>query len=134
MANEATFIIAPKNVITRSCYDAVAIPKGTVLKLSGTNYVYPSVAADTGVPYGGIAIEEKTAGDSVTTIGVGYNDGVADIKNSSDIAGAVGTKVCLSGANMYRAAIAADLLTGAVIGELEEVGTASGTDRVRLLP
>ena len=130
MTNESISIIAPKNIVTRQCYDAVAIPKGTILKLSGTNFVYPSAVS--GEPYGGIALEEKTASDGVVTIGCAYNDGVFDIKNSSPATPAVGTKVVLSGANMYRAAIAADLLTGAVIGELEELGTSTGTDRVRL--
>jgi hypothetical protein len=132
MANEAVKIVDNKNTITRQCYDAVAIPKGTILRISGTNFVYPSVATDTGVPYGGIAIEEKTASDGVVTIGVAFNDGVFDLKNSSTITSAVGTKIVMSGANMYRAAVAGDLLTGSVIGTLEEVGTSTGVDRVRL--
>jgi len=130
MANEAVCIIEPKNIITRNCYDGVAIAKGTILKLSGTNFVYPSTT--TGEVFGGIAIEEKVASDTVTTIGVAYNDGVFDIKNSSTATNAVGTIICLSGANLYRACAAGDLLTGATIGKLEEVGTSTGVDRVRL--
>jgi len=132
MANEAVQIIAPKYTITRQCNDAVAIAKGTLLRLSGTNFVVPSAVS--GEPFGGIATEEKVASDGVLTIGCAYCDGVFDLKNSSSATPAVGTKVCLSGANMYRAAVAGDLLTGAVIGELEELGTSTGTDRVRLLP
>lgn len=134
MANEAVQIIAPVHIVTRQCYDAVAIAKGTLLRLSGTNFVYPSVATDTGVPFGGIAIEEKTATDGIVSIGVAHTDGVYDLKNSGVTANAVGTKVVLSGANLYRAAVAADLLIGAVIGELEELGTSTGVDRVRLMP
>lgn len=125
----ATFIEAPRITVNRVCDDAVAIPKGTTMKLSGTNTVYASLGS--GEAFGGITVEEKTASDGVTHVACAM-DGVVDIVNSSDATETCGTIVVMSGANMYRAAVAGDLLTGAKLGKLEEVGTAAGTDRVRL--
>ena len=126
----AVCIEAPKKIVRRTVVDALAIPKGTLGRLSGANIF--TAAVGSGEPFGGISVEEKTASDGITQIGVAV-DGVWDIQNSSTVANANGTMVCMSGANSYRACVAGDLLTGAVVGKLEELGTASGVDRVRLL-
>ena len=127
----ALCIEAPKQIVNRSCVDAVAIPKGTLCKLSGSSINTVNAATGTGEAFGGITVEEKTVSDGIVNIGCAL-DGVWDIQNSSAAASAIGTIVVMSGANLYRAAVAADLLTGAVVGSLEELGTASGVDRVRL--
>jgi hypothetical protein len=129
MANEATCIVAPKLIVTRNCVDTIAIPKGTLLKLSGTNFV--ASTALSGAAFGGISVEEKTANDGVTIIGCAL-DGVWDIKNSCAATLACGTMVSMSGTNVYGAGYASELLTGAIMGKLEEIGTNTGTDRVRL--
>ena len=130
MANEALNIELPKTIVTRNIADAAGIAKGTLLMLSGVNIALASPNTS-GAAFGGIAVEEKTASDGVTTIGCAM-DGVWDIYNCATASGATGSAVCLSGVNTVRACAAGDLLTGALIGYLEETGTASVANRVRL--
>jgi hypothetical protein len=130
MANEAVCIEAPKKIVNRNCIDGAAIAKGTLCKLSGTNFV--SAATGSGEPFGGITIEEKTISDSITNIACAM-DGVWDILGCPSPLNTTGTQVCMSGANMIRNCAAADLLTGACMGTLEESGLTSTVQRVRLL-
>jgi hypothetical protein len=126
MANEAVCIIAPTKIVTRVCAEGTTIPKGTILKLSGTNTVAAS-SADNDV-FGGIAIEEFTGGEGLTHIGVAM-DGVFDIKTAGTITR--GAVVNISGANEVNTSAAGDLLTGSVVGYMEETGD-GGLNRVRL--
>lgn len=129
----ASNIILPKIIVTRVCVDGVAIPKGTLMKLSGTAVNTVVATSGTGEPFGGITVEEKTASDGMVTVGCAM-DGVWDIVNSSIRTPANGSLVVMSGSNLIRAAVAADLLTGSVVGKLEEIGVASTALRVRLDP
>jgi len=126
MANEATCIIAPTKIVTRVCAEATGIAKGTILKLSGTNTVSAS-SADNDV-FGGIAIEEFKGGEGLTTIGVAM-DGVYDVKTAGAVT--LGAVVNISAANTVNTSAAADLLTGSVVGFMEETGDGT-TNRVRL--
>jgi hypothetical protein len=129
MANEWTCIEKPTKIVRRTVADGTGIPKGTVLKLTDPNTVVAS-SADNDV-FGGISIEEKVANDGVVEIGAAM-DGVFDGKDSG--AGAtVGSIVNIAGANVFSASAAADLLTGSVIGKLEETASASEVVRVRLM-
>ena len=129
----ATNIILPKLIATRTCLDSIAVPKGTLMKLSGTLFNTVAAATGTGEPFGGITTEEKTANDGVVTIGCAM-DGVWDIYNNAlPTTITLGKMVVMSGANMIREAVAGDLLTGAIVGKTEETSAASAGVRVRLI-
>lgn len=134
MANEAVIILAGNHVIRRTCADGTSISKGTILKLSDANLVTASAATDNGVgqPFGGIAAADKVANDGATTIPV-YMDGTFDLTcNAGATLPNCGVAVTISGANLIRPCTAADLLSGSVIGNCEEHGSASEVIRVRL--
>jgi len=117
---------APKIIKRYTVIDGVAIPKGTLLKLSGANIAAAATASDI---FAGIAVEEKTASDGITEIGAAI-DGVWDVA----VAGvsAAGTIVKLSGADLMGACVAADLLTGKACGKTLELNTDAQVTRVRL--
>jgi len=125
----ATCIIAPKNIVTRICAEATAIPKGTVMKLSGTNLVIAS-SGDTDA-YGGITIEEFKGGEGLTHVSCAYNDGVFQIGTTA-AAIAVGELVNIGGANAVVLADAAAIITGSLVGKAEEARTETNSIRVRL--
>lgn len=127
----ATNLEAPRVIKRYSVADGEAIPKGTLLKLSGADlYATASTAVAAGEIFAGIATEEKTADDGVTEIAAAI-DGVWDIGNGPD-AITLGNMVSLSGANLIRSAVEADFPLGLVLGKALETGGASETIRVRL--
>ena len=129
MANEAVCIEAPRIIKRRTIADGVAIPKGTILYFSGD----PNTAAATSAAdqsFAGITIEEKTASDGVTNIGVAM-DGVWDIKDAG-AGSTLGTAVAIGGANLCVTADANDLLNGAFLGILGETQAAAEVCRVSL--
>ena len=98
-----------------------SISKGDLLKLSADN---TAAAADgDGDPTAGIAAADKDGSDSSTKLGV-YTPGQGNKFDLTVAASSVtlGHKVVISGANLIRDAVQADLLTGAVIGEAQEAG------------
>lgn len=125
MADEATCIEAPRIIKRITVSNLVAIAKGTIMKLSGD---YTGVASSGADVFAGIAVEEKTASDGITEIGVAI-DGVWDIVDSGTGI-TLGAQVCLSGVNVIRAAVAGDLLTGLAFGKAME--TATGAERIRV--
>lgn len=129
MANEAVNIELPKLIVRRTCADGNAIALGTILKLIDPNTVEASAADND--PFGGIAIEEKTADDGIVEIGVAM-DGVWDILTDAgtDTAGAI---VNIVAANTVGTAAATDLLHGGVVGKLEETAGNAEVVRVRLM-
>ena len=129
MANEAVNIEAPRIIKRYNVADAAAIPKGTILMMSGAS-LYALASSGNAPVFAGIAVEEKTGGDGVGEIGAAI-DGTWDIFQCGT-ASTQGAIVCLSGANLVRTAVAGDLLTGAAFGKLLETGTASAANRVRL--
>ena len=124
----ATFIGAPQNVVTRVCAEATAIPKGTVMKLSGTNTVIASSGDED--PFGGITIEEFTGGENLTHVSCAMG-GVAQMTTTA-AAIAIGIPVMLAGANLIAAEVAADFVLGCHVGHAEEARTGTNTIRVRL--
>ena len=127
MANEAVCIEKPTIIKRITVADGTAITKGTLLKLSGD---YTGIASSSTDVFGGITLEEKTASDGVTEISVAY-DGVWDLTcTGSGVT--LGAIVVLSGANLIRNAVEADLVLGKVVGKAEEAGSASEVIRVRV--
>ena len=134
MANEAVIIELGPNSgapVLRTCADGATIEKGTLLVLADPNTVTASTSSSYGSPFGGIAAAEKVASDGSTLISA-YMEGVFDLTNCLTAAG-VGNLVSLSGANLFGGALAAHILSGAVIGKLEETASASEVVRVRLI-
>ena len=122
----ATNVELPRLIVRRICADGTAIPKGTVMKLSGDNTVIASAADND--PFGGIAVEEKTASDGIVNIGCAI-DGAWDIDTTA-AAITAGAVVNIGAANQVSTSAAADLLTGSVVGNAET--TRTGTNRIRV--
>ena len=101
-----------------------SISKGTLLKLSGDNTA--AAATGTGEAAAGVAAADKDGTDSSTQLSV-YTPGQGNKFDMQCAASSVtlGHKVVISGADLIRDAVAADLLTGAVIGEAQEAGDAA---------
>jgi len=131
MSNEAVIInVAGVTAVRRTCAAGTSISKGTLLALSDANLVYAS--SGVGEAFGGIAAHDKDGADGSTSIGT-YMEGVFDLTNSSVVIAAAGAMVIMSGANIIAAARASDLLSGGVIGKIEEQASANEVVRVRLL-
>ena len=127
MANEAVCIELPRVIKRIYVSDFVAIPLGTILKLSGDNTGIASSGADV---FCGITIEEKTASDTLTNIGVAL-DGVWDIVCNSNAGITLGGMVVLSGANVIRQSVEADFPLGVVFGKAMEAAGAAERISVR---
>ena len=130
MANEAVCIEAPRIIKRYSVVNGTAIAKGTILKLSGADLYADASAAD-GDLFAGIAVEEKTASDTITNIGAAI-DGVWDIKCNAGVGITLGGICSLSGANLIKQAEAGDLLNGAAFGKVLETAATNEVVRVRL--
>jgi len=128
MANEAVCIETPTKFARRTIVDATSVPIGTIMKLTDPNTVIVSAADND--PFGGIAWEEKTTGDGLTEITCAM-DGVWDI-TTTNAAITAGGIVNIGGANLVSASLAADLLTGSVVGKAEETCAATEVIRVRV--
>lgn len=128
MANEAVCIEAPKMIVNRKVTGAIA--KGTVLKMSASPNTVAASSADNDV-FAGIALEEVTAADYAAGVDhvAAAIDGVFGILTAGAIT--LGAVVNISGANTVNTSAAADLLTGSVVGVMEETGDGS-LNRVRL--
>ena len=128
MANEAVCIEAPRVIKRYTVADGTGIAKGTILKLSGDNTAIASSGQDV---FAGIAIEEKTASDGIVEIGAAI-DGVWDLTTSAGVGITLGGIVALSGANLIKQALEAEMVTGAAFGKALETASASEVIRVRL--
>ena len=128
MTNEAVCIEAPKIIKRYTVANGTAIPKGTILKLSGDNTASASTGADV---FAGIAIEEKTANDGITEIG-GAIDGVWDLHCNAGAGIALGGIVSLSGTNLIKQATEAEMVAGKAFGKVLETASVNEIVRVRL--
>ena len=127
MANEAVCIELPRVIKRIYVSDLVAIPLGTILKLSGDNTGIASSGADV---FCGITIEEKTASDGIVEIGAAV-DGVWDLKDAG--AGiTAGGIVSLNGANLIKQATEAEMVTGVAFGKALETAGAADVIRVKV--
>lgn len=120
MANEATIIelFNGGRPIRYTCADGATIEKGAIAVLTDPRTVITHAAA--AATCVGIVAAEKVASDGAVTISV-YTDGIFDITAAAAGATTVGAMVSTSAtANMTTAAIAADLLSGVVLGQVLE--------------
>lgn len=116
----------PKLIVRRVVDDTIAVPKGTLMKITATNTVAASAANED--PFGGIAVEEKTADDGIVDLGCAM-DGVWLMDTTAAAIG-IGVPVMIGGANSVAAAVEADWPLGTVCGVAEMVRT--GTNRIRV--
>ena len=129
MADEAVCIETPTRFARYTVADGAGIAIGTVLQLTDPNTAVAQTAD--GVAFAVIAWEEKTASDGIVEITAALN-GIWDMTDGGTGSN-VGAMVCCDGsANETRAAIAADLLTGTVIGKNLEAAGANEVSRVRV--
>lgn len=133
MANEAVIIEllgADKGQPVRfTVADGTAIAKGTLMKF--TEPFLASATAGSADVFAGIAAAAKVASDGQTELAL-YSEGIFDLTNAANSTITAGGMVCSSGANLIRAAVAADLLTGAVIGKAMEDATDTEVIRVKI--
>ncbi len=119
---------APRRIVRRTVDSGTAIPKGTLMKFSGT----PNTAAATAGAsdlFAGITVEEKVATESdILEVGCAI-DGVWDIDTTA-AAVTAGEMVEVGGANSVVASTDGDLEAGSLVGRAEE--TRDGTNRIRV--
>ncbi len=130
MANEAVCIETPTIFARRVIAAASVMPFGTILKLNDNNTGTVS-AADNDV-FGGIVWERASTATSTHTEITVAMDGVWDVKDSGS-GGSAGAIVNVGGANLIIDSVAADLLTGSVVGKREMDAAASEVTRIRLV-
>lgn len=133
MANEAVIIeLGPtwgnvKRFTLAS--DATSISKGTILSLTDPDTV--STTATSGIGIAGIAAADRVPGEPLFVSC--YTSGKFDCKASTDVISA-GNLVALSGANLLRNAVAADLVNGAVVGKSRELASSGEVFAIDLMP
>lgn len=125
MANEAIPIEKWGKAVRFTVADGTGIEKGTVCKLSDPRTAAASSGAD---QFAGIAATEKVASDGSTSLGL-WRGGIFDLKATGAIV--CGTRVCLSGANLVKQAVAADIDLGKDFGTCLE--TAAHDEVVSIL-
>lgn len=129
MANAVGVQLEAPRIIKRfTVADGTAIPKGTLLKLSGDLTAIASSGADV---FAGIAIEEKTASDGIVEIAAAI-DGVWDLEVVAGGSVTLGAWVVLSGLNVIKNAAEADTILGKVVGKAMEAGSAGEVIRVQV--
>lgn len=133
MANETSPVEGPYNIHDYTVSESVTIEQGTMCKLSDAR----TAAANDGAadPFAGIMSSEFVGGKSkvkagLWTTGTHVMTAVAIIGSEGAIV--AGSLVVMSGPNLIRKAIAAELLTGAVVGKATEAIAAATTGEVTL--
>ncbi len=125
MADEAIVVENPSVIRDFTVNEAAGIPMLTICKLTDPRTASASSAADI---FAGIAMSEKEANDGQVNLGLAQ-DGVFELKDAG-AGGSAGAMVVLSGANLIRDAVAAELLTGAVVGKRLQDASASEVTEV----
>jgi len=119
MGAVAVLMIETEPPIMMTCADA-AIPKGTILQLSGAYTVSASSGVDE--EFGGIAAEEKIAGDGKLQIAV-YRRGYFKVESGTANTTIGLQQVMDAGANELTDAAAGDAELGLVFGRALEAAT-----------
>ncbi len=131
MTNEAVLVIETELPIPLTCDDTIAIPKGTILKLTDLG----TVAAADGLNdiIGGIAGTEKIANDGMVRIDV-YRGGIFRVKSSGSITvgDCVGTTIGLNYVVSNRTT--AKLSGSRILGSAFETSTDEETLLIELNP
>lgn len=128
MANEAICIEQPTEFARYDVADGVAIPYGTLVKLTDDHTAAATSAdSDTFAGIVWVAISATNTPDQVVVA----KNGTWDLTDAG--AGiTVGGIVSIGGANTIKQAIAAELLTGDLVGKAEETAGAAEVIRVRV--
>ena len=133
MANEAIQVEGPYEVHDFTITDGDSVSALTLMTLEDARGTGAS-SAD-GAAFAGILVVNKTATDGNTEVGH-YVKGVFNLTAVTTIGdeGAIdfGDPVVVSGINLIRAAEAADLLTGAIVGKAWESIAAGTTGEVHV--
>ena len=130
MADEAVCIETPTRFARYTVADNTGIAIGTMLQLTDANTA--SAHSGDAQPFAGIAWEEKTADDGIVEIVAAIN-GIWDLTEGGGGNITAGALVTLDGtANEIRPTVAAEILTGAVIGKALETSGANEVIRVRV--
>lgn len=134
MANEAIEVEGNHKTTDYTVGSTSGIPQYTLMITSvgnTTRLAQASTAADSAPVFAGIAMTEKEAASTETNLGC-TKEGVFElVAKTVDIA--AGAAVVISGINTVRAAVAGDLLTGAVVGHTLEAITGDAAGEVQLL-
>jgi len=132
MANEAIQVEGPYEAHDFTVAVGTGIPQNTLCQLTDPRTASASSGAD---KFAGIAATEKVASNSKTELGL-WTTGTFVMTSCATIGGegviTAGSLVVMSGANQIRKAIAAELLTGAVVGRAKEAIAAATTGEVTL--
>ncbi len=130
MANEAVLKLRLDVPYDWIVADINGIEKGTICKISGVGTAHASEAADTGVPFAGVARREKITIDGRTRLSL-FRRGIFDMVDAgSGIT--QGEWVTISGVNLIRTATAAEVATGDGIGTARETIAGGGTGEIIL--
>ena len=121
-------IETPTEFASYDISNAVAIPLSTTMKLTDPHTAIASSGLDV---FAGISWEEKTAIDGLTRLTLAKN-GVWDMQFNSSAGATEGALVSLSGANLIKAAVATEILSGNIVGKIDEAASASEVVRVRV--
>ena len=134
MTNEAVRVEGPYLTRDFTISGVTAIAQGTLMVLSDPRTAVASSATDTAPIFAGIVGTEKVLNDTATECGCDIT-GVHILTAAANGAGAegaigAGDMVVISGVNTIKAAVAANLLTGAVVGKAYEAIAAGTTGEV----
>ena len=127
MTNEAVEVEGPYEIHDFVVASGTGILKGVICQLTSPRTASASAAADI---FAGIAASEKSIlnGDVSTRLGL-YTKGVFKLTAAVGPTITDGSIVSLSGANLIKAATAAELLTGAAFGKaLQDITSTSTGD------
>jgi len=128
MANEAVKVEGPYEVHNFTVAEGTGITQNTLCKLTDPRTASASDGANV---FAGIAATEKVASNGKVELGL-YTTGTFVLTAAAGASITAGMPVVLSGANLIVQAVAADLLTGAVIGKAKESIASSTTGEVTL--
>jgi hypothetical protein len=126
MANEAVIVelLGDRgDVINYTCASGANISKCALLFLSDPRTASGSVVSTSGSAFAGIAVSDKLASESKTTIGA-YTYGIFDLTEAGGAGITVGHPVILSGANKIVVG-STSTIEGAIVGTALETFSAS---------
>lgn len=132
MANEASKVEGPYEIHDYTVASGNPIPIMTLCQFADPRTAV--ISAGNGVAFAGIAATEKDSTDTSVELGLHTKGTFVLTAATTGPEGAIvaGAEVVLSGANLIRKAVAADLLTGAVIGRAKKDIAAASTGEVTL--
>lgn len=133
MANEALMVEGPYEVHDFTITDADSLSALTLMTLEDARAI--GASSGDGDPFAGILVTDKVASNGKTEHGC-YTTGdfilTACPTIGAEGAIGIGDIVVVSGVNLIRKALAADLLTGAVVGKAWEAIAAASTGEVNV--